>query len=1088
MANKNITKYTDINEFYKSFDNTINSIFNKRRPEMYISKEFFRNIWESYKDYLFSSTKILSLVNSFLQKESISTLRNDNKYQVLFDGILKMLDQLKFKLPYFYMNGFTSRLYDCNNTTGINLGVVTLVHDYFNRDSITLKNFYNAIETLEMNNPITSKIVLSQFHHSSFKILGCGFTLGIDCVSDIKSLEFWIESNRPMKPSIENVKILARMVYLDAFKFRDGYTFNNKNDLLFLLCIWSLKLLSREEILSLKETYISLLPSIYLNELKHGFARGGSIYVHELKKQFGDTYIDELSLKHFLENSKLYKDPLNLYISIGSIYSMGLKSKILKNNLQVVYRELVNQCKFNKYASPINQLTKLLNRIIKYFGDFPDKLADMLLDEFTLEKHQISDRLRKRLFQSNPNSRKVIPVYIKELVDSKDINIDLVCLLILYNKEDVMAHPKLEKILSYSYLNTITKIQLASSINQLTQFIEKLDHEYRLFPSLYTKLKQLAPETNYSELFKKVGTIAPYHFIERNVLPIISSSMEVEYLCDGLLSPIWRNRTVSNGLHMTDLVKRMIDLDTFYRYSVFGLVERYLDYFITKNQDVHPNFLLFVQLMDDLKSFIDIERPIQRLLHWWPISSTANTMVLARFMAGFILTMSIEYYSDVIVSFFKNSKIQLFKLVRLHIELTQDKRTPVSMVLNSKQSYNTIIIKSILSHDTLMSDPETLMLSLEFFKSLKEDFFEQSNLPRSKIIDLFNISSDTNKKKIVDLIVEHDIISLSFLVDLKSTDINGPKPPYVQDSIIQNILRIFYLDGATPNSKLISLAMVSKSFFKESLKLVLKIPRYYSIKNLIHIDGKWCLLSNGWKLSFKYSQLQYLPYDKVESFVYRQPSLEIDAPIFYRFDKELQLTKLIINSNFEYNKTNFTSKFFESSLLQLLDNCKNLQWLDLNIYTAFQEISVSTILDRVFKNNEKSLMHLRFEFTLCDCQEHQKYILELLERIEAHKKENPMFRYKVNAQFYNVFHRDKIGECKLDYRLFKYFTTLHLRNLFFEKVNIQPLLDHYKEFENIEHLYLDVETDCSDDYKNNLYLFHKNLINFLKSKNKKLLS
>ncbi|KYQ92628.1 hypothetical protein DLAC_06624 [Tieghemostelium lacteum] len=526
----------------------------------------------------------------------------------------------------------------------------------------------------------------------------------------------------------------------------------------------------------------------------------------------------------------------------------------------------------------------------------------------------------------------------------------------------------------------------------------------------------------------------------RKCRPFLKGPMEINLLFENIGRQLFVVLAHPSGY--IDLIRRLLDMGEIFMNAFLMVVENTLK--LVQQLDGGRVVYAYFYLLDRLKRVANLDKYISTvLLNYSKIKPKPETELiyepLQNISIRLLLSLANNIYQQFIDQYFESLIIQedsLSNLLSFHHSLFQQINNSLT-VLQSKEHYDEYIIKKLLksSKPYTLASPFDYSFKKEYVAFIMRNIVELSTelttiAPKylSRMETMLAICNENNRKFILKTIHVKKIACLQMLIENAATKL-GYDPrnqtddfsqytPQIQNLVIQNILRFFYMDQTILGRELINLAQVSKTFFRESLKLVQKIPRHFTFSRIID-TGNWSLLANG-IYHIKYSQLRHFHFEKVESIIYKQQSLVLDQPIFYQFNRELsELTHLTIDSHSLsipyfplYSRHQFTQALFQSSVISLLDHCHELKEVKLIMgpHLTSRNIGILenikllnsflTCLEKILDNNHSSLQVIKISFIERLDSEQQLIVLSILDKLDNFKRLHPKFTFFTNASYF----------------------------------------------------------------------------------------
>ncbi|KYQ90900.1 hypothetical protein DLAC_07773 [Tieghemostelium lacteum] len=318
---------------------------------------------------------------------------------------------------------------------------------------------------------------------------------------------------------------------------------------------------------------------------------------------------------------------------------------------------------------------------------------------------------------------------------------------------------------------------------------------------------------------------------------------------------------------------------------------------------------------------------------------------------------------------------------------------------------------------------------MDWYKLLVQKFSECSYFLKASILDIIsdnNISilQSLNESKISGFEKLHKpSVDQVEPMDIPQSTVSSTPLPMLQNSIIQNILKYFFLDKSKRSSiTILKLAMVSWQFFNEATKLfgrtkwdITKFP------TKLVSQERFSLLSLG-LYHIDYSRLERIPYKKVLPTFKQLTSLNIDRSFYHYVTEDMDN---LTNIQFSFFISNHAiSKLVYSAILNLIQHCHKLVKVSFVINrNNMDEVTnrLTSMISHIFEKNSATLKQLKLKTRLSVDIATTKLLLPLLKLISKFEKSHKGFVFK--SDFSISYSSDVEEEFERDHQIsFRTFT------------------------------------------------------------------
>ncbi|KYR02063.1 hypothetical protein DLAC_00862 [Tieghemostelium lacteum] len=812
----------------------------------------------------------------------------------------------------------------------------------------------------------------------------------------------------PTKLALDFVKSILELVILSNDNI-SKQKIENIDYFIRILCFVVLNCLSEQEIQSLRDYYIQLIPSIFkYMELKITFKYRGT----EQKRAFAiDTLSDEIKvLKHHFGKDLIEKECENIFgywlknlnSGIDYAYTIGLINSILPNqiirdNIEIIYG----------YLGTIDQLKKndpniilLLNNLISIHGNLSGKrhidLLDYLLNEYL--------KINVKNQQEDVTTTFPRDLMVTVLISNPEFTINKFDELLdrFITDGSIFACRSLNRLISHTSIYTLM-VSNGNYQNQHEKIIKLSSRspEHRIYLLEYLMkteadsfLVGMAKEIKYfisSAHFKddhlhltllrfkqKLSTISDSNITQSQLFDIYKKTMKsyLRSIQSKAINATLNHEIVVNftqndteSFTFLQLLQERLGSPTILPLLILTVLKLYMeakkpniDHCVSTilceyTKEMKPSTVkLYIKILLKLKSLIPLDICIKSLL---------ETKIFSEGIGMF--------YKDVIplLHNLQNPKEIYHKFFEIIVYVKSVPFKDQSKIVHS-------LLQSLSGQDLIECCHHLAYLSIDRWSYSSPPTYQKiyviryfipldtipTNL-RDKIRDGFIYMYNLEKEYMLVAIRNKGIKVLEFLnnyhrydhqrgIDYEKNLVNVP---YISHTLINNILKFSIRDslGNTPQLSptiLLRYAMVSKSFFKETCKILKNLDCIYGLSR------NWCAIStNQWSLlQLGVHYLQFDDFDKFgykcgESFFYQLSSLSITYTFKYITTREMQnLTTLYIN----YNRNIFEYIYY------LLENCYNLKKVAFSTNPCND--TLENIIKMIITNNSKSIELIKFNF------------------------------------------------------------------------------------------------------------------------------
>ncbi|KYR02014.1 hypothetical protein DLAC_00806 [Tieghemostelium lacteum] len=827
------------------------------------------------------------------------------------------------------------------------------------------------------------------------------------------------QTELPTKLTSDFVKSILELVILSNDNISKQKV-ENIDYFIRVLCFVVLNCLSEQEIQSLRDYYIQLIPSIFkYMELKITFKYRGT----EQKRAFAiDTLSDEITvLKHHYGKDLIEKECENIFgywlknlnSGIDYAYTIGLINSILPNqiirdNIEIIYGYLgtIDQLKQND-----PNIILLLNNLISIHGKLSEKrhmdLLDYLLNEYLKinvenQKDDVTTTFPRDLMVTVLISNPELTISkFDELLDrfitdgsifacrslNRLISHTSIYTLMVSNGNYQNQHEKIIKLSSRSSEHRIYLLEylmkteadsflvgMANEINDnISRFHVKDDHLHLTLLRFKQKLSTISDSNiTQSQLFD----------IYKNTMTSYLRSIQSKAINVTLNHEIVVNFTQTDTESFTflQLLQKSLGSPTTIPMLILTVLKLYIeakkpniDHCVSTilceyTKSMKPSTVkLYIKILMKLKSLIPLDIYIKSLLETKIFSESISIFykdvipllhnlqnpkeIYHKFFEIMVQSVPFKDHSEIIHSLLPSLSGQdLIECYHDLAYLSVDRLTFSYMPTDQKLD----IIRYFKPLDTISTNLRDNIL--HGFKSItgkleKESLLVAIRYEGIKVLEFLNDSKLTGFQYVHQL-----------GIDYEKTLVNVP---YIPHTLINNILKFSIRASLGISTQwcptlLLKYAMVSKSFFKETCKILKNLDCIYGL------SSNWCAIStNQWSLlQLGFHYLRFDDFDKFgykcgESIYYQLSSLSIIYAFKYITTREMQnLTTLNIYHNrsiFEY-------------ILYLLENCYKLKkvafynYSQHNTGSSIESDKLESIIKTIISNNSKSIELIKFNF------------------------------------------------------------------------------------------------------------------------------
>ncbi|KYQ89838.1 hypothetical protein DLAC_09815 [Tieghemostelium lacteum] len=784
--------------------------------------------------------------------------------------------------------------------------------------------------------------------------------------------------------SSENIKSLVELVRI--LSPLDDYMPSNVSNIAKFLAINCMEKLTLDQKQSLKDTFLSLLPHVLIfRNSVDTFNETVTQYniLSEYYKCYGQELINLISVEWFWKWIRLTapSTPNSLILAISVLDKIGYEN-VTENRL-LVYTHLVDAIYYGfEIYKLFTVLSSIIEMIMLYPTEFTEELGDLVVDfvvmayqKCYIPKHAGYDliyHLLKVVMVTVPNvavSRfgEIYKTWFKfkhdkfhclneiimripdqfrqnlygkyysrlyqvtlEILNRKVYcqSIELLETILHFNREpeaiEANILPKILEIYRYQYLND-------QNVKPLLKLIEMFPHREELVKFLLEALSKLdSSKVQFNTIYQILGTNSER---TENFLQSISDNVNGIYRMPiDLVSPIF------------------IHLWSDYTCGIFQImVNEYID-----NLKPAENMLRFLMAM---KSKVPVQEHIKKQLNF-VFTDSFSIMRVNRVDAHHITPILVSL--DDFPQFYKTLLLEKdFKdlFTHVHSKIMEDHVKTIDRAIWN-DLHQCFIKRCLEEHRDLRNHYNQYIFTfLGYFKCLPINSIAPDIL--YKLSEVYKHHDATKRKAIDDFIRKGKIQQLYFLL---SDDIQlfessleiGQYDGQIQNHVIQNILVRLYNGKGFTTKNLLEISLVSKAFFGESQKALLRcnIPLKFNSDTFLK-RSPWSLLCKG-IYHLNYSDLQYFHRDVAFDTFYQLSSLTIDKTFMFLVDREmsdlqyLQITKLSTDGDPVHYP-----KFTLDSIHHLLKYCFNLQSfsiLRVSIELQFEQF-LNQIIPLILKNN-----------------------------------------------------------------------------------------------------------------------------------------